>query len=477
MDGEIKKIVFTPSLFYHYSICPHWIWNDIYGDPEKKKEISEFTSKILEEGVLHEEKYIQGLDAVKIETKDVAEGFKETLKHMKKGAPLIYQGSIQAEIDGVQFRGRPDLLEKHDGKSQFGNWFYAPVDIKSSRELKPEHLMQLALYGMILERIQNFFPEEVSIINRDFTHVRHILTLLDRDKTKKKINDILAVIRGAKPPLTLTSACHNSNPWWGECLKEAVEKNDLALIYNFNSKAFDDLRANGINTVADLAHADLSLLPKIRFASPEVLDKKRMQAKALIEKKVIRLSSIEMPEAPLKIFFDIEGDPFLNVEYLFGFWISEAGRDPYYKYFLAEKPEEEGKMWQEFLLWVKNLPENYKVYHYHHYESVKLKQLGERYSRIPELQIFENSMFDMAKMVMESVIFPVYFYSIKDIAKYLGFSWRHEKAGGAQSILWYEEWLEKKDRGVLEDVIKYNEDDVRATEFLYEWLKNPQNNK
>jgi predicted RecB family nuclease len=73
-------------------------------------------------------------------------------------------------------------------------------------------------------------------------------------------------------------------------------------------------------------------------------------------------------------------------------------------------------------------------------------------------------------VIQEAVIFPVYFYSIKDLAKHLKYKWRHEKAGGAQSIFWYEKWLETEDRKVLRDIVNYNEDDVRATEFLHNWL-------
>jgi len=79
---------------------------------------------------------------------------------------------------------------------------------------------------------------------------------------------------------------------------------------------------------------------------------------------------------------------------------------------------------------------------------------------------------DLSNIVQKNVFFPLYFYSIKDIAKskFLNYKWRHAKAGGAQSIFWYEEWLEKKDRAILTDIIDYNEDDVRATEYLHHWL-------
>ncbi len=70
----------------------------------------------------------------------------------------------------------------------------------------------------------------------------------------------------------------------------------------------------------------------------------------------------------------------------------------------------------------------------------------------------------------DDFVFPIYFYGLKQICKFLGFSWRSTKAGGAQSIFWYEEWLATGNREILNTIIDYNEDDVRATKFLKDWI-------
>ncbi len=470
MAKRIKNFIFTPSHFFHYATCPQWIWFDIFGDSSKKKEASDFQIRLREQGVLHEEDYVKGLRFTNIEAVYPQEALRETLKSMKRGDPLIYQGLLETRIDGIVYRGRPDLLEKRDGKSSLGDWYYIPIDIKNSNEIKEKYLFQLVLYSMLLESIQGVFPTEVNIINRDKQRMPHMVTETDMVKTKQKIEAILSIVNGNRPPFTLTSSCQRDNPWADECLKEVETRNDIALIYKLDSRAIEGLRANGINTVKDLAEVDIDSLPKISYAKPETLKFKQLQAQCLLSKKVLRRSEVSIPDASVKLYFDIEGDPFIGVEYLFGFWVVEEGKKPYYKYFLAEKPEDEGKMWGEFLSWIRSLPDGYRVYHYHIYEMTKLKQLAERYSIIPELEKFKGQMIDLAKVVQDSVIFPLYFYSIKDIAKHLNFAWRSAKAGGAQSIMWYEEWLEKGNKQILEDLIGYNEDDVRATEVLHQWL-------
>ena len=153
-------------------------------------------------------------------------------------------------------------------------------------------------------------------------------------------------------------------------------------------------------------------------------------------------------------------------------WFSREDPGKYFLYFLAETPELEQAMWIDFLSWLRYLPAEYKVYHYAHYEKTALKKLSEKYKNSDELHSFQELLIDLKKSVDKSVIFPLYFYSIKDIAKssFVNFKWRHAKAGGGQSIFWYEQWLETKDRQTLQDIIDYNEDDVRATEHLHLWI-------
>ena len=81
-----------------------------------------------------------------------------------------------------------------------------------------------------------------------------------------------------------------------------------------------------------------------------------------------------------------------------------------------------------------------------------------------------SNMIDLNRILQKSVIFPLYFLSLKDVCRYLGFNWRAEDASGANSVLWFQNWLESGDRKVLQKIIDYNEDDVRATLFLKDWL-------
>ena len=80
---------------------------------------------------------------------------------------------------------------------------------------------------------------------------------------------------------------------------------------------------------------------------------------------------------------------------------------------------------------------------------------------------------------MDTAILPIYFYSLKDVGAYFGYKWNDPHAGGAESVLWFNEWLEKRDESVMQKILRYNEDDVRATMIVKDWLagQKPQKNQ
>ena len=484
------KPIITPSHLFRFDCQPLWIWYDLFGDLTKKEPLSDFAMKLLEDGVIHEEQVVQNMPIRPVQDTDPNTAAQTTLELMKNGELLIYQGTIQAEINGITYCGRPDLLEKVKGSSNLGNWCYKPIDIKSSGSVKPLQRYQLIIYGWILDEILGSKTEEGEIINRE--HKRLLVNLTapkDQAKTAQMCSAIAEIMSGKRPPINVNSGAKDS-PWYKEMLREAVEHQDISLIYKLDGRAIAALREAGIFSVPQLLTTDTQTLPKIPYAPKNRLERAQLQAKSLIENKLIWLSSPNLcTAADLILFFDIEGDPWKKVEYLFGFWVVgdpkkklvpttvqhrtfQENPDKYFVYFLAEYPSDEKTLWHDFLNWIDTLPLSYQVIHYADYERSHLNSLAIKYGDSDARQKFMTSLVDLEKVVQKSVILPLYFYSIKDIAKsdFLGFKWRHEKAGGGQSIFWYEEWLETGNRDILNDIINYNEDDVRATEYLYLWL-------
>jgi predicted RecB family nuclease len=72
--------------------------------------------------------------------------------------------------------------------------------------------------------------------------------------------------------------------------------------------------------------------------------------------------------------------------------------------------------------------------------------------------------------VTRTAALPIESYTLKLIAKWLGFEWRNSAANGAQAICWYSQWLETSDPQFLNDIVLYNEDDCLATYRVKDWL-------
>ena len=470
---NMKKDFLTASDYYYFLQCPHWPYYNRFHTPEellKKREQTEAEKNRLEDGLAHETEVVQELfkDAGMeiVPEGDVENSVALTLKLMQKGVPLIYQGTLQND----DWRGRPDLLRRVEGQSDFGDWMYEPVDIKSSHNLEKYQKLQLMFYAVLLEEVQGRFPSRGYIINKD---KRETPVELGEDITDfKEVTDQLERIRaGEKPEPVLRKSCIDTGPWGALCQLHAESTNDIALLFNVDVKKLRALRELGIRTISDAAQMDVMDLdgrgPGLRVHSLEVA---KLQAQSLLRSQVIVREPIELRVPATEIHFDIESDPPNDQDYLYGFLIRNQEGE-HYKPFVARGPEEEEKMWCEFLDWITTLPADYHVIHYASYERIRLDVLEGRYGGSPALDLFRKNMVDFKQIVASSIVFPQYFYGLKYLAKFLGFSWRSDVKSGGASVDVYEDYLKTRDEKKLDSIILYNEDDVRATALLADFCR------
>ncbi|MEG4015380.1 MULTISPECIES: TM0106 family RecB-like putative nuclease [unclassified Microcoleus] len=194
----------------------------------------------------------------------------------------------------------------------------------------------------------------------------------------------------------------------------------------------------------------------------------------LLRNKPIPYSqSVFLPIAPIELYFDIEAEPELNLDYLHGVLVVDRyNKTEKFHGFLAESAAEEGAIWEQFLelMWAYPIA---PIFHFCDYEVKTFKRLAKLYNTPaylwkPVLKRF----VDIHKQVTQQAIMPVESYALKPIARWLGFDWRDAKANGAQCVCWYDDWLKTGDRSLLEAIVRYNEDDCRATYVVKDWLTN-----
>ncbi|MBI4138891.1 TM0106 family RecB-like putative nuclease [Candidatus Uhrbacteria bacterium] len=469
----MKKDFLTATDFYRLTKCPHWPYFERFATAAEKKlkrKMTDAEKKRLEDGLKHEAKVVRklfkGVRAKKIRTTTHPEkDFQTTLAAMREGVPLIYQGTL---LHG-DWTGRPDLLERQEGASSFGAWHYVPVDVKSSHELQKYQKLQLTFYASLLERVQGRFPARPAILNSDGERMDFVAADMLRE-FEETVVELERIRAGERPDPVLRKDCFDTGPWGAACERLATFQNDIALLYNVDVRKLRALRGIGIRTLDDAAGMDPFALdgaaPGLRLHGLEVC---KLQAQSLLHRRVFVREPVVLPSRGLEIHFDIESDLPNDMDYLYGFLIREPAGDRYAS-FVAESLGEEAGMWRRFLDWIGGLPEEFTVYHFGAFEKTRLGVMEKRHGGSPALERFRDAMIDLRTLTSSSVVFPIYFYGLKTIAPFLGFRWKGSVKGGSQSIDVYERFLKTRKRKLLDDIISYNEEDVRATALLKDWL-------
>jgi len=369
IKSKDKKFVITGEHFYKFFQCPHWIWYDIYSELKKTKETPPLIDMIHKGGLNHEKELINSKKFEEIDPsllKDLDEAFLATVELMKEGKN-IYHGVLMDE-DWV---GMPDLLEARptselgrNVKSNFGDHYYVVYDVKLGPEVRTEYKFQLVFYSLILERIQGVRPRDAYIINAEGEE-RSFLVDDFVDQFKMSLTEIEKILNGEKPAPFLKSGCKRS-PWYALCESEAKDCDDVSLVYRISQSDQRQLYDIGIKTVRDLANTDVNDLQRdLTFWNFDKIMRFQSQANALISNEFYVVQKSEFPEVKNEIHFDIESDPTVDIDYLWGF-LQKTGNKTEYKYFWADSKDDQKRMWEDFLKYLEEL-DDFVVYYYSSY--------------------------------------------------------------------------------------------------------------
>ena len=135
----------------------------------------------------------------------------------------------------------------------------------------------------------------------------------------------------------------------------------------------------------------------------------KRQAESLVSHQPIVFGKAVLPTDKKLLYFDIEGETALGVDYLLGVYTVEGGVGRYHGFF-ADKPSDEEKMWKEFLVWI-DAQEDICIVHYHHYEDGLETIAGEVRASRQDIQEADKGMVDLFSVIKDCGI-PTYSYSV-----------------------------------------------------------------
>lgn len=495
----------TATKLYDFIQCPHKVWRDNHGPQEEKIiEANPFIELLWEKGVKHEEKIVSNIgDHLNLKDGPLEERFKKTMKAMNDKIPLIYQGVLIHE----NLLGSPDLLRRLPNDS------YIPIDIKSGigfegadeeegEEGKPKkhYAIQLCLYNDLLKRLGFASHDLGIIIDIKGDEVEYILTssISVRNKetwwefyTKTKIIVGMLLENHDKNMPAYGGKCKLC-PWYNSCKKWCQETGDLTNIFFLGRSNRDKITEDlGIKHIDEFTKLDVEKVMELKEKEKKAgnvnflyrigkdsLSRSVSRAKILrLTKKPVLYSPIDFPNVNYELFFDIEDDPTQDYVYMHGVYERKGTLERFVHFTASEVSEtNERKIWKNFWEYIDSLPQdNFAVYYYSPHEKTVYKRLQKKYPDVVSLEkveaFFENpNVIDLYKIIQKYTDWPVSSYSIKSLATYLGFRWRDETPSGALSIQWFNHYLETKKEADLERIIKYNEDDCKATMTLKDAL-------
>jgi predicted RecB family nuclease len=206
----------------------------------------------------------------------------------------------------------------------------------------------------------------------------------------------------------------------------------------------------------------------------KALHRMKQRAQVCLAREPLIRPGYVFPSGKREVYFDIEDDPTRGITYLFGLVVKEDNAPLRYEYFLAKHPAEEESTVRAFWDYLSSGEEE-TYYVYSHKERTSLKQLMDRYSL--DQHVFDRyvrSEYDLyTKLIVEFSDWPTFSYSIKHIAKLVGFRWRDPDPSGANSIAWFNDYLENPSQAsLLQRILRYNEDDCLAMLAIKRYFEN-----
>jgi hypothetical protein len=164
----------------------------------------------------------------------------------------------------------------------------------------------------------------------------------------------------------------------------------------------------------------------------------------------------------VQAYFDIEGIPDRDFQYLIGLVIVEGTKETSYS-FWADSEQDQEPMFIKFVETISQYA-SYTLFHFGSYETKALRQMK---GRLPEpykhlLGDILTNCVNILSIIHPHVYFPTYSNGLKDIGSYLGCQWTDERASGIQSIVWRCAWERQPNEAQKNKLIQYNAEDCQA---------------
>jgi len=338
-----------------------------------------------------------------------------------------------------------------------------PILAIGTRNIAREQGVRLAFAGHLLTEGQRERPKHgIAIpfqgqpqrvqLSRFYTAIQPIVSNLE---------EWIPRLSDDPPPLMLNKHC-GTCPFRDTCLKEAKEHDNLSLLERMTPKLIQRYRKRGILTATQLSYAYRPRRWRKRLPTATCAFNVELQALAIRTGKIYLHEPPALVRNPVELFFDIEGLPDEDFDYLIGLHVREDDRLTEHS-FWAESKSEERDIFARCLDIAAKYPEA-PILHYGGYEPRAIARITDEYDI--DCEWFNRRLVNVNTTIFGKVYFPVRSNRLKDVACHVGASWTVPEVSGLHSIAWRYKWEDTGDPKYKDLLLAYNREDCQALRLL-----------
>lgn len=495
----------TPSKITAWLDCAHYLTLRSQVDSgaieEPRSTFGSFAQLLVDKGLAHEQQCLadyrqQGKSILEVPDRGEGETFAAWVTRV--GNPLDGEWDVVYQMPFVHdgLRGIADFLLRVVDPDT-GAVSYEPVDAKLARaQAKPGHVLQLCFYADAIEALTGVRPERMHL----WLGSGRLETLRVNDFSPywRRLRSQLSQSLAAGPAAdTVPRPCSHCEfcEFQPICDQRWRAEGALSLVAGIRQPDVTTLEGAGVATLTKLA----GLQDPVDGLRPQ-------RQQRLVGQAALQVQALSQPEAappfemipagedpvwgrgfeglprPDKgdVFLDFEGHPFWRADgglfFLLG--LLERGADGQWGYRtwwahdLAQEAVAVAGL-VDYLVGRREQFPNMHVYHYNHTERSSLQALTETHDVAQNelADLVETGLFvDLLLVARNSIQVGTESYGLKALERLTDFQRGHDIDQGAGAVLQYERYMADGEPAGLEAIAVYNEDDVRATRALRDWL-------
>jgi predicted RecB family nuclease len=493
----------TPSKITAWLDCPHYLTlrsqvdNQLMTEP--RSVFGSFARLLADKGLSHERDCLdhyrrQGKSILIVPEKRDGESFSGWVERVGnpfgEGWDVVYQ--MPFVHDGI--RGVADFLVRVTNPTT-DRVSYEPVDAKlTRRDAKPGHVLQLCFYADAIRELTHVEPMDM-----------HVWLGSGRLESLR-VNDFLPYWRRLRGQLgsalaagpsagTTPRPCSHCPFCEFETVCEEQWRRADSLIYvaGIRQPEIEALATAGVATLGKLARTTQPVEGMVSERLARLAGQAELQVQARGQTAVPfsivppgddpqwghGFEALPEPDAG-DVFVDFEGHPFWRADaglfFLFGLLESDDVGQWRYRTWWAHDLRQEGVAAAELIDYIarrrQQFPEMH-AYHYNHTERSALQAMADSHD-VAEAQLAKlvstGAFVDLYDVARNSVQVGAESYGLKYLERLTEFERSHEIDQGAGAVVQYERYMTHGDEADRHAIAVYNEDDVRATRALRDWL-------